>query len=417
MSDFAGRILLLRPLKERELIIKTFLRLGVEIAILDEPTSDFFGMADHQVPVTSVVAASRRGDTSAIEAAALAFHDRFPVDGVLTTVDHLLPVAGRLNDKLGLRGLSEEAARACTDKGRQRALFAANEVPSPAFAVVDSLTQARRAAADIGYPVVVKPVDRTGSRGVQRADDERQLAAAYANGREQSWGGALLIEEYLDGEELSAESVTVGGRTHLLLTIDKTIGAAPYFVEDGAVVPGSQPERVRERVAEVVGQALQALDVRDTVTHTELRLTATGPKVIEVNGRVAGMCLADMVLAATGIDLYEVQWAALRGRAHVPAAQAWGYLAQRSIVAGSGVVEEVVVDALAGRAAADLFGVRLGVRKGSTLAAVQHSNAVRGVVIARGDTPERAFAAATELRELVGVRCRPAGSETVRSHG
>lgn len=117
------------------------------------------------------------------------------------------------------------------------------------------------------------------------------------------------------------------------------------------------------------------------------------------------MCLADMVLDALGINLYQLQWDAMRSRGTTIAAELHHYTAQRSLVEGQGRIRRIVGDGLAARATSDFASLRMDVERGDTIGPVTDSNAVRGIVIARGGTPEQAFDAATKLSRCVRFEC------------
>lgn len=398
------RVLLIRPLRERELAIKTFLQLGVEIVIADEIHSGLVGFADRFLPVPSIPEVARRGKLELFEAQVAEFHRRYRLTGIVTTLDYLLPTVGRLNERLGLRGLSEDAGWCCFDKTRQRRRFNEHGVPSPEFRRFKVLPELEYAAAELGFPLVIKPSDRTGSRGVVRVDEPATLAAAYEEAAREAWTGPYLVEEYLTGGEISVECVTRSGVTSLIAVNDKRIGPPPYFVETETIVPAALPEPTRQAAFAVAKQALRALGVDDTVTHTELRLTPTGPQIVEVNGRPAGMIMADMVLDATGTNLYEVQWDVMNGREPTIHTDVRRFLSCRSINSGVGVLTRVDFDA-GGLHPDQHSRIQVLAPVGSLLAEVRHSNDSRGYVIGRGDTPDAASAVSAQLLSRVTLTC------------
>lgn len=408
MRDQAGRVVLLRPLRERELAIKTFLRLGVEIVIADEIGSDLVGFADRQIPVQSIPGAARSNDLRQLENAVCDFHDVYPLDAVITTLDYLLPSMGRINDRLGLRGLSEAVGRTCFDKRRQREAFREQGVPSARFRAVETLEDARVAGEELGYPFVLKPTDMTGSRGVVRVDSPRRLAGAYEATASESWAGSYLAEEYLPGDEISVETVTTGHDTQPIAVTAKLLGSPPHFVELGCSVPGVLSADVEQRVADVVRRALAAVGVRDTVAHTELRLTPDGPRVVEVNARIAGGLIADMLAEATGTNLYQVQWSVLTGGAPLIHRTPRYFLAQRALTGGHGRLVEIDLGKLPAWDPREYGRIQTFVGPGTSLHPVEHSNDVRGFVVARGPDPEAAASRADALTREIRLRCEQA---------
>ncbi|MFD3424241.1 ATP-grasp domain-containing protein [Streptomyces decoyicus] len=244
-------------------------------------------------------------DPAALDAAADALAERWNLAGVVTWDEYYLLATARLADRFGLPGNSPDAALAARDKARSRQRFAAAGVPSAASTWIHSLEAAASAAERIGYPVVLKPASHAGSVGVTRVDTIADLlrgwdiAATAAHEGPEDRG--VLIEEYLDGPEVSVETVTYRGVTTPVALTRKSVGFAPYFLETAHSVTADDP--LLETVAPLAARALEAVGITDGVSHVEMRFTADGPRVIEVNARLGGDLIGDLVRRATGVDL------------------------------------------------------------------------------------------------------------------
>ncbi|MFG2471596.1 ATP-grasp domain-containing protein [Streptomyces canus] len=232
-------------------------------------------------------------------------------DGVITSCDYYLPTAAEIAGHLGLPGSSPEAvANACRKDATRRVLADAG-VPGPRFAVHEEWADIARAGREIGYPLVVKPVDLCAGMYVRRVDDEEQLAAAVraladfpVNARGQRRQPGVLIEELLDGPEVSIETVSHAGAVHVVGVTDKSIGGAPAFIETGHMFPAALPAADAEAAEQTALAALKALGLVDSVVaHTEIKMTSAGPRVVEVNPRPAGNRITELVRHVTGIDL------------------------------------------------------------------------------------------------------------------
>jgi len=238
------------------------------------------------------------------------FHRALRFDGVVTSCDYYLPTVARIAALLGLPGPSAEAMESACRKDATRRVLAAAGVPGPRFAVCADEAEAAAAARDIGYPLVVKPVDLCAGMLVRRVDDAEQLteacralAAFPRNARGQRRTTHILLEEFLHGPEVSVETVTRRGAAHVVGVTDKSIGGAPAFVETGHMFPAALAP---DDLAAATGTALRAgaaLGLDDVVAHTEIKLTADGPRVVEVNPRPAGNRITELVRHVTGIDL------------------------------------------------------------------------------------------------------------------
>ncbi|MFF2657332.1 ATP-grasp domain-containing protein [Kitasatospora sp. NPDC058032] len=230
------------------------------------------------------------------------------IRGVLTWDEFSLVGAAHVAALLGTPGNSTATATACRDKAASRDAFAARGVPSARSTLVTTREEAEVAAAATGYPLVLKPARQAGSIGVIKAEGPGDLAAAYAHASWAAWAAAddegsnVLVEEYLDGPEISVECVTVRGVTTPVALTRKQLGQEPFFEEVGHSVEAGDP--LLAVAGPVAVAALDALGFTNGVSHVEMRLTDTGgPRLIEVNGRLGGDLIPHLVREATGIDL------------------------------------------------------------------------------------------------------------------
>ena len=238
-------------------------------------------------------------------------HGVFGFDGVITSCDYYLPTVARIAGHLGLPGSGPEAVENACRKDATRRVLADAGVPGPHFAVCEEWADIVREAAAIGYPLVVKPVDLCAGMYVRRVDDEAQLAEACralsafpVNARGQRRPPVVLLEELLDGPEVSVETVSCAGAVQVVGVTDKSIGGAPAFIETGHMFPAALTAADTEAAEQTALGALKALGlVEGVVAHTEIKLTSAGPRVVEVNPRPAGNRITELVRHVTGIDL------------------------------------------------------------------------------------------------------------------
>ncbi|MGF0318087.1 ATP-grasp domain-containing protein [Nocardia fluminea] len=247
-------------------------------------------------------------------------HAAFGFDGVLTSCDYYLPTVAAIAADLGLPGPGRTAVADACDKHRTRLICRAAGVAGPDFAVAQDWDEIVRAATELGYPLVVKPVDLCGGMFVRRVSDEAELRVAVdaiagfpINARGQHRSPRILLEECVDGPEFSVETVTVAGRTTVIGVTDKRITGAPAFIESGHMFPAALGPADTTAVAELAVAAITALGLDATVAHTEVKLDPRGPRLIEVNPRPAGNRITELVRRVTGIDLTAVHAEAVAG--------------------------------------------------------------------------------------------------------
>lgn len=247
-------------------------------------------------------------DSAAMIAAARDLHARTPLRGVLCWDEVRMVQCAEVAQALGLPGGDPEVMWRCRDKHRTRTSLAAAGVPSAASLLVSSLEQARAAARSIGYPVVLKPRALGASFGVSLAASPEELEAAFQNARTATEDGVpyfeegVLVEEYMHGPEISCDSSIIGGKLRLLVLARKVSAFPPHFEEIGHVVDAGDPLREDARLLDVLERAHQAVGFTDGITHTELRLTAAGPKIVEINCRLGGGLIPYVGYVASGID-------------------------------------------------------------------------------------------------------------------
>jgi hypothetical protein len=242
--------------------------------------------------------------------------------GLVTFSESLIPTASTLAGELGLPYHSGPTAEALTDKARQRRLLRDAGVDAVRFARVRGSQDWPAAAAQVGLPCVLKPVRGEGSRNTFRVDSveqgDRLVGELLAAGPDRPPRETELIAEELlpgrpswpYGDYVSVESVVVDGQVQNLAVLGKLPLVEP-FRETCAYLPNALPAAEQEQAGRLASSALTALGVTSGVCHTELKLTPSGPRVIEVNGRLGGFvhdvlkrsCGVSMIRLAAGIAL------------------------------------------------------------------------------------------------------------------
>jgi biotin carboxylase len=231
-----------------------------------------------------------------------------PVRGVFTYDEPSVVAAARIADELGLPGLTAKGAEGCRNKLVTRQALTAAGLPQPRFALATTAEQAASAAAEIGYPVVVKPRGMAASIGVALVEGPDGIADAFARADSSSrsgpadYQGGALIEEMVDGPEISVDGAVVDGEYRPFCIARKQLGPPPYFEEVGHIVDGNDPLLTDPELRELISTAHRAIGAPYGITHTEIRFSSRGPVVIEINGRLGGDLIPYLGKLATGID-------------------------------------------------------------------------------------------------------------------
>ena len=227
------------------------------------------------------------------------------IDGVMTlATDMPMRTVAAVACACGLVGISEDTAVKATDKGVMRETLYNAGVPVPRFVRVNNIDQYREAVDLFSGPFVVKPSDSSGSRGIILVSKKEETENAYHYSREFSHNGVVLVEEYMQGPEVSVETLAVDGEVHVIQITDKITTGAPHFVEMGHTQPTQlYCAKDIERVAVI---ANKAIGIHNGPSHTEIIVTHEGPKIVELGARLGGDCISThLVPLSTGVNMVE----------------------------------------------------------------------------------------------------------------
>jgi biotin carboxylase len=264
--------------------------LGVDLIVASENPPPF-EMGDRYLQVDC-------SDPNLAAEAIVRIGDDAPIAGVVAAA-----IAGR---KLGVRANDPEAAAATRDKGRQRALLRAGEVPQPRFDMISPGDDGVQAAAGIGYPLVIKPVDRAAGQGVMRVDEVSDLTTAMSRVRSIVGEAApLLVEEFMPGEEVALEGLVRDGELTTLALFDKPDAVdGPFFPETILVTPSLIDEKAQAECRRVAAAALAAIGISHGPVHIEMKVDGGLVRVIEVAARsIGGLCSRSLNFGLLGTTL------------------------------------------------------------------------------------------------------------------
>jgi biotin carboxylase len=302
------------------------------------------------------------------------------VDGIVSPgADWPVGVAARVAERLALPHPIDPATAAfATQKSRQRERLAAAGVPQP------------RLLEEPAAPCVVKAPDRQGQRGLTLVRTEAELAAAIAAAQSASRDGAFIVEELVDGPEVTVIAVSVDGAFHPLLVTERVTAEPPAF---GVALAHVWPcVGATQAPIEAARAAAEALGVRNGPTYTQLRLGGDGPRVIELAARLGGGHDAELVEAVTGVKLNDLALSfALGEEACVGSTQALhGGGCVVFLVAPEGTLERVegVEEA---RAVEGVLDVRVYREPGHVFGPLRHGSDRAGAVLAVGADREQAL--------------------------
>ncbi|MDE5415405.1 ATP-grasp domain-containing protein [Alkalihalobacterium chitinilyticum] len=225
-------------------------------------------------------------------------------DGILTFNDSALVQTAILAELLELPFLNKDIAKIATNKLLQKKCFDMYNIPTAKWMEISSPNEAIEPLKEWHY-MVLKPVDRSASAGVSKIGNAKEISKAFQIAVNESTIGKVIIEEYIEGPEISVETIFIRGEHKVISITDKITTEGNTFVEIGHSTPSRHSKEIIEKVKELTINACTALDLNYGAAHTEIKLSNRGPIIIEVNPRLAGDCIVDLIDLSLGINLYK----------------------------------------------------------------------------------------------------------------
>jgi biotin carboxylase len=310
---------------------------------------------------------------------------RSPLDAIVAVDDGGTRAAALASERLGLRANKPAAVARARDKAAMREAFAAAGVPQPDWRLSSGDTGA------VGFPCVLKPLTRSGSQGVIRADtpEEAQAAAERIRSILDDPQAELLVESFVPGEEVAVEALLTDGQLEVLAVFDKPDPLdGPYFEETIYVTPSRKPEAVLREVEAAAAKAAAALGLTDGPVHAEMRV-GTEITVLELAARSIGGLCSRSLRFGLGVSLEEV---ILRHALGLPP----GHLRREDLASGVMMLPIPRAGILKGvrgqddaRAVEGIAGLEISVARGKAVVPLPEGDRYLGFLFAKADTPER----------------------------
>lgn len=226
------------------------------------------------------------------------------IDGITSfSLESALPTLVYVARAMGLVSNTEECVRRTENKYAQRLAFENNGIPVPRYFKLHKGD--RCDSLQMRFPIIVKPLDSGGSQGITKLDSldalPEALDAAYTHSRTEN----AIVEEFIDGREFSVESISHNGKHYILQITDKVTSGAPHFIEMAHHQPADITEEMAFKIRNTVDNALTALKIENSPSHTELKVNSRGEiYIIEIGARMGGdRITCDLVRLSTGYDM------------------------------------------------------------------------------------------------------------------
>ncbi|WP_281185184.1 ATP-grasp domain-containing protein [Micromonospora halophytica] len=347
-------------------------------------------------------------------------HEMSPFQAVLTLSDFGLLPAAQLSETFGIGGESVTTVELLLDKSRMRERLAERGIGPVASGVGRTNQDVKEFVQVTGLPIIVKPTRESGSLAifhVRHQEDADTVADRYLSLADKEWkpgdlGFAdsfddFLMEEFLDGPEVSVETLSFDGQHVVVAVTDKELGGTG-FAEVGLSTPSRQPGETLREATRLVADLLDAVGLRNGPAHTEVKLTSRGPRIVESHNRIGGGGINDMTETVYGIDMERYALAAGLGVLEplTESPEPRGAAAHAAIMPEPGRVVEVTgVDAV--RADPAFIDVNVRVKPDDVVQPLTWNEDIAGWVLARGVTTAEAVANSKRLAAAIRVRTEP----------
>lgn len=227
--------------------------------------------------------------------------EKYGVDAIVTAAtDKPLVMMARIAEKYGFPFFSVETAQWSTDKFQMKQRFMEGGVPCAQGRLIHTADDAK----DLYFPVICKPRDNSGSRGVKLCRNLGELQVCIEEALQYSHLDTVLVEEFIEGQEYSIEGFHYEGKSEVIQFTEKKTTEFPYNVELGHKQPANLTDEQRNAICDIVAKVGKALKFENCPSHTELKINERGIFVIETSPRLGGDYITStLVPLSTGINM------------------------------------------------------------------------------------------------------------------
>ena len=227
--------------------------------------------------------------------------EKYGIDAIVTAAtDKPLVMMARIAEKYGFPFYSVETAQWSTDKFQMKQRFMEGGIPCAKGRLVKSVSEVE----DFEYPVIIKPRDNSGSRGVKLCRSKEELEASMSEAFEVSKLDTILVEEFIEGPEYSIEGLHHDGKSEVIQFTEKRTTEFPYNVELGHIQPANISKENKQKIRKIISKIGNALNFVNCPSHTELKINDRGIFVIETSPRLGGDYITSTLTPlSTGVNL------------------------------------------------------------------------------------------------------------------
>jgi len=338
------------------------------------------------------------------------------VNGLMVHAIELSHVVAEVSEKLGLPNISKNTAINTTDKLKRLEILKKNHIPCPEFSSATNLTEAKKIAKNIGFPVVIKPVDNAGSRGVIQIKNSEKMeqyfdeSLTFCKSKKE-----IIVEEYLTGPQVSTETVVYQNKCYTTGFSDRNYSNLkkyePYFIEDGGDMPSNLPIETQKEAIRIAEKTIKTLGINFGAAKGDILIHNNIPYILEMASRTSGGRFAShQVPAATGVNILSsllkmsvsdpIDVEEFKPKFYRGSSQRYILPPPGKIVSVTGVEEARKIEGVIDIILSD------DLKPGTIITNMKNHTDRKGIIITVGETRNDATEKAVRARDLINVKMR-----------
>jgi carnosine synthase len=312
-KSLKGRTILLVNIGslKKSFILKKINKLDIKVVVLNKEKVEWAKpLVDHWILADTF---NHKESLQAVQKFMIT-HPTVKIEGAVTFWEDDVLLTSKIIDKFNFIGIPHSIAQKARNKFMFRSFCSQNNLPVPQFKLIRTDADLEEVIKTFKFPLVVKPTYGSSSAFVIKTENKDELRDAYLYARKGlstqvesalSDGMDILVEEYIDGDEVDIDILIQNGRIKFVSISDNDKTAEPFFIETGFSTPSSLPEDDQEALKRMADETLEKLNIQNGCLHYEAKMTKTGPYPIEVNLRLGGDEVYSFMKTAWKVDMIE----------------------------------------------------------------------------------------------------------------
>jgi len=294
-KTFNKKLLVVGAGIEQTQIIKTAQAMGCEVIAIDESINAVgFKFSDYSYAINT---------KNVVDINTIA--NKHEIDAIITSIETGVKTTSIIAKKNKLKGIDKYTADILTNKYKLKEVFKNHSIATPLSFIAHNFNETIKAIKNIGYPVILKPSDNAGARGVMKVNNFQDINNAYKYATENTKLDFIIVEEFLNGHELGCEALILNNKVKHIFLTDKIKTKPPYMVVMGHIMPANIPLKLHDNIEKLINNAVWAVGVNTGLVNFDIIISNKGPYIIDMGARLGGNYLPLLVYLSSGINTYK----------------------------------------------------------------------------------------------------------------